>query len=94
MGMNYQAQMLGGIAPPSMDPASFVHPAILRGLMDDFASNQNHHQASPFQCLAILTILLMEEILHQLRLVVYPTIYRVLHIPGGAEFLPSTVCLS
>ena len=45
MGINYQAQMLGGIAPPSMDPASFVHPAILRGLegpglMDDFASNQ------------------------------------------------------
>ena len=24
------------------------------------------------------------EILHQLRLVVYPTIYRVVYIPGGA----------
>ena len=36
-------------------------------------------------------ILLMEEILHQLRLVVYPIIYRVLYIPGGAGFLPSTV---
>ena len=33
----------------------------------------------------------MEEILHQLRLVVYPIIYRVLYIPGGAGFLPSTV---
>ena len=27
-------------------------------------------------------ILLMEEILHQLRLVVYPIIYKVLYIPG------------
>ena len=26
-----------------------------------------------------------------LRLVVYPIIYRVLYIPGGAGFLPSTV---
>ena len=25
----------------------------------------------------------MEEILHQLRLVVYPIIYKVLYIPGG-----------
>ena len=33
----------------------------------------------------------MEEILHQLRLVVYPMIYRVSYIPGGAGFLPSTV---
>ena len=31
------------------------------------------------------------EILHQLRLVVYPSIKRVLYIPGGAAFLPSTV---
>jgi len=29
---------------------------------------------------------------HQLRLVVYPNIYRVLYIPGGAGFQPSTVC--
>ena len=36
-------------------------------------------------------ILLMEEILHQLRLVVYPPLYKVLYIPGGAGFLPSTV---
>ena len=38
-------------------------------------------------------ILLMAEILHQLRLVVYPIIYKVLYIPGGAGFLPSTVPL-
>ena len=32
-------------------------------------------------------ILLMAEILHQLTLVVYPIIYKVLYIPGGAGFL-------
>ena len=31
---------------------------------------------------------------HQLRLVVYPIIYKVLYIPGGAGFLPSTVVTS
>ena len=37
-------------------------------------------------------ILLMAEILHQLRLVVYPIICGVLYIPGGClGFLPSTV---
>ena len=38
-------------------------------------------------------ILLMEEILHQLigsLSHVYPIIYKVLHMPGGAGFLPST----
>ena len=42
-------------------------------------------------------ILLMAEILHQLRWVVYPITYRVLYILGGARFLPSTVfwkCIS
>ena len=38
-------------------------------------------------------ILLMEEILHQLRLVDDALIYRVLNIPGGAGFLPSTVLM-
>ena len=28
---------------------------------------------------------------NQLRLVVYPIIYKVLYIPGGARFLPSAV---
>ena len=38
-------------------------------------------------------ILLMEEILHQLRLVVYPIIYEVLYIPGSDSRIsePSTV---
>ena len=37
-------------------------------------------------------ILLMEEILvNQLRLVVYPIIYKVSYMPGGVGFLPSTV---
>ena len=39
--------------------------------------------------------LLMEKILHQLRLVVYPIIYKVLYIPGGCSSIrisePSTV---
>ena len=41
-------------------------------------------------------MLLMAEILHQLRLVVYPIIYRVSYIPGGggAGFRPSTVLQS
>ena len=40
-------------------------------------------------------ILLMAEIrkTHQLRLVVYPIIYRVSYIPGGARFQPSPVGL-
>jgi len=42
----------------------------------------------------VKAILLMEEILHQLRLVGYPIIYKVLYIPGGAGFLPSTVVSS
>ena len=31
---------------------------------------------------------------HQWRLVVYPMIYKVLYIPGGARFIPSTVCIN
>jgi len=30
---------------------------------------------------------------YQLRLVVYPIIFKVLYIPGGAGFLPATVSL-
>ena len=41
--------------------------------------------------LRFVVLLLMAEILHQLRLVVYPIIYKVLYIPGGARFQPSTV---
>ena len=36
-------------------------------------------------------LLLMAEILHQLRLVVYPIACRVSYIPGGAGYQPSTV---
>ena len=32
-------------------------------------------------------VVLMAEILHQLRSVVYPVTYKVLYIPGGAGFL-------
>ena len=40
-------------------------------------------------------ILLMAEILHQLRLVVYPIIYKVLYIPGGClGFLPTVALKS
>ena len=42
---------------------------------------------------SLFSILLMEEILHQL-LIVYPTIYMVLGIPDGAGFLPSPVLIS
>ena len=35
----------------------------------------------------ILTILLMKESLQQLRLVVFPIMYLVLYIPGGAWFM-------
>ena len=28
---------------------------------------------------------------HQMRLVVFPIIYKVIYIPGGAGFLPSTL---
>ncbi len=38
-----------------------------------------------------LCLLLMAEILHPLRLVVYPIIHRVSYISGGARFQPSTV---
>ena len=38
-----------------------------------------------------INMLLMEEILHQLIGRVYPIIYRVLYIQGGAGFLPSTI---
>ena len=50
---------------------------------------EKEQQFSDFSSLSV--ILLMAEILHQLRLVVFPIIYRVSYIPGGAGFQPSTV---
>ena len=45
-----------------------------------------------FQTIHLQELLLMEEILHQLIIWRYPIIYKVLYMPGGAGFLPSTVC--
>ena len=66
--------------------------------------NQQSHQRSPAKgCFSRCKVGMPHEILNivatvdgcnpakQLRLVVFP-IDRVLHIPGGAGFLPSTVC--
>ena len=40
----------------------------------------------------VLLLMVQKSGVHQLRLVVYPTIYRVLYIPGGClGFQPSTV---
>ena len=53
--------------------------------------NNKHH---PSIWMILINILLMVQIsgIHQLRLVVYPIIYMVSHIPGGCfRFLPSTV---
>ena len=44
---------------------------------------QNHFQIPLETSLAPFHLLLMAEILHQLRLVVYPIIYEVSYIPGG-----------
>ena len=53
-------------------------------------ASSNNRQAKMYR---IKGLLLMEEILNHLRLVVHPIFYRVLYIPVGARFLPSTVCL-
>ena len=42
--------------------------------------------------MALIRLMVQKSGEHQLRLVVYPIIYKVLYIPGGAGFLPSTVC--
>ena len=39
----------------------------------------------------MILLMVQKSGVHQLRLVVYLTIYRVLDIPGGAGFLPLTV---
>ena len=40
-----------------------------------------------------ILLMVQKSGVHQLRLAVYPVIYKVLYIPGGAGFLPSTVWL-
>ena len=47
--------------------------------------------ALPSPCLITIRLMVQKSGIHQLRLVVYPIIYGVLCIPGGAGFLPSTV---
>ena len=61
-----------------MDPVwryDYWSDTLLDGLDDLGASKRNYRD--------MVVILLMAETLHQLRLVVYPTTYMVLHIPGG-----------
>ena len=40
----------------------------------------------------VILLMVQKFCVHQLRLVVYPTIFKVFYIPGGAGFLPSTGC--
>ena len=79
---------------PSWSPDSFIGTAPSVSGNDEPRSGKlkiHHHQmiffgkSCPWSKYKI--ILLMEEILHQLRLVVYPILDRVLYIPGGAGFL-------
>ncbi len=46
-----------------------------------------------YQCTANLPTVDGRNPANQLRLVVFPIIYKVLDIPGGAGFCPSTVSL-
>ena len=66
--------------PPSQDlsPRCDLKRVTTRNELDDFVRE-------------VFWMVLLAEILHQLRLVVYPIIYRVSYIPGGARFQPSTV---
>ena len=41
----------------------------------------------------VILLMVQNSCVHQLRLVVHPIICRVLYIPGGAGFLPSTVAI-
>ena len=52
--------------------------------------SHGHHLKCPLMCQVIL-LMVQKSGGHQLRLVVFPIIYIVLYIPGGAEFLSSTV---
>ena len=80
-----------GCSPPAL-PKAFKVPWVFQKKKTLFngerAKQKKKHLSEP------QPILLMAEILHQLRLVVYPIIYKVSYIPGGAGFQPSTVgCL-
>ena len=75
-------------APPPVASWRAIHPWHLSD------NGPNRRLSGDFSCRSKQTngeIRLMAEILHQLRLVVYPIIHRVSYIPGGARFQPSTV---
>ena len=58
-----------------------------------WCAKEVHHPGRDHSCglgRELQELLLMEQILHQLRLVVYPIIYMVSYIPGCLGFLPST----
>ena len=66
-------------------PSSFAcRMGSVEGSPGRMSSRQADGKVSPI-------LLLMAEILHQLRLVVYPIVFGVSYIPGGAGFQPSTV---
>ena len=65
-----------------------IHSEFLHWDEGSYPSNMVIHTSATNKSLRIFdlflsNIRLMVEILHQLRLVVYPIIYRVLYIPGG-----------
>ena len=65
--------------------------SVSNGMVDSvvfFVVRHLNYSCLPLQRIGAF-ILLMEEILHQW--LVYLIIFRVLYIPGGAGFLPSTV---
>ena len=69
-----------------MDPLSVSYK------WSEITPYNSYNPSYPFIRPFIGLILLMDEILHQLRLVDYLILYRDLNIPDGAGFLPSTAC--
>ena len=54
-------------------------------------SHSLRYKASLYLGNKALLLMVQKSSDHQLRLVVYPIIYKVIYIPSGAGFLPSTV---
>ena len=75
------------ISPPPgnvLATARNSHTPLLRQQAEPKAQNRQYD-------LRVRMLLLMEENMHQLRLVVFAMTCRALYIPGDAAFLPSTV---
>ena len=86
--------ILGAGERPRWKEAVTVLPvAALNGasLLTGQESRESMHECVGHVSREFLTIDGNPGSTHQLRLVVYLDIYRVLYIPGGARFLPSTV---